>query len=97
MLDQAQDLVNRMKESKEIDFKNSWKLITFFIGGNDLCKSCKEEDRFTPNNYIDNLRKTLDYFKENLPKAFINLVLTLDVSGMSFMLHEKFHLKIYFK
>ena len=87
MLDQAQDLVNRMKESKEIDFKNSWKLITFFIGGNDLCKSCKEEDKFTPNNYIDNLRKTLDYFKENLPKAFINLVLTLDVSGTNFVLN----------
>jgi lysophospholipase L1-like esterase len=86
MFDQAQDLVNRMKDSKEIDFKNSWKLITFFIGGNDLCKSCKDEDKFTPNNYINNLRKTLGYFKENLPRAFINLVLTLDVSGLCLIL-----------
>jgi lysophospholipase L1-like esterase len=83
MLDQAQDLVDRMKDSKEIDFKNSWKLITFFIGGNDLCKSCKEEDKYTANNYIDNLKKTLDYLKESLPRAFINLVLTLDVSGLA--------------
>ena len=82
MYQQAVDLVNRMKASTQIDFRNSWKVITFFIGGNDLCKSCKDVPKYTPNNYIDNIRKTLDYFKANLPRAFINLVLTLDVTGI---------------
>mgnify|MGYP002790766067 FL=1 len=42
MLQQAKDLVNRMKTSDNIDFENSWKLITIFVGGNDLCHSCKK-------------------------------------------------------
>jgi hypothetical protein len=32
MLQQAQDLVSRMNNSDRIDFKNSWKLVTIFIG-----------------------------------------------------------------
>lgn len=42
MLDQARNLVNRMSRSNRIDFRRSWKLVTFFVGGNDLCKSCKD-------------------------------------------------------
>ena len=42
MLTQAKSLVNLMRQSSRIDFANSWKLVTFFVGGNDLCKSCKD-------------------------------------------------------
>jgi hypothetical protein len=37
---QAQLLVDRMNSSTRINFTTSWKLVTVFIGGNDLCKSC---------------------------------------------------------
>ncbi len=40
MLQQAKDLVARMRAST-IDFDNSWKLVTFFVGGNDLCRTCE--------------------------------------------------------
>ena len=42
MLQQAKDLVIRMQTSNKINFQTSWKLITLFVGGNDLCRSCKE-------------------------------------------------------
>ncbi len=41
MLEQAISLVNKIKNSNKVDFNKSWKLITMFVGGNDLCKSCK--------------------------------------------------------
>ena len=34
MYAQAVEMVARMKSSSVIDFRNSWKVITFFIGGN---------------------------------------------------------------
>lgn len=41
MYEQAISVVKNIKNSNKVDFQNSWKLITFFVGGNDLCKSCK--------------------------------------------------------
>ena len=82
MYDQVIEMVRRMKASTKIDFKNSWKLITFFIGGNDLCKSCKDINKYSPAKYMDNIKNTLDYMKANLPRTFVNLVLTLDVTGI---------------
>ena len=38
---QIQELVASMKSDNSINFNESWKLITLFIGGNDLCNSCK--------------------------------------------------------
>jgi hypothetical protein len=34
MYAQAVEMIARMKSSTIIDFRNSWKVITFFIGGN---------------------------------------------------------------
>ena len=81
MYEQAKDLVNRMRSSNRIDFQNDWKLITFFVGGNDLCKSCRDTIKYSSDNFVQNLQNTLDYFNQNLPKALVNLVVTLDVLG----------------
>jgi phospholipase B1 len=80
MLDQAKLLVSRVKSTVGVDFNNDWKLITFFIGGNDLCDVCNNPTKYNPDNFEKNLRETLDYFKANLPRALINLIMTLDVS-----------------
>jgi len=37
MYAQAQLLVSRIKADKNVNFAEDWKVITFFIGGNDLC------------------------------------------------------------
>lgn len=83
MLDQAKKLVARMRADPKVDFDNDWKLITFFIGGNDLCKYCKDRNKYTADNYISNLRATLYYFKDNLRRTFVNLVTSLDVRGIN--------------
>jgi phospholipase B1 len=41
MLDQAQNLIQRLQTDSRYDFDNDWKVITLFVGGNDLCASCR--------------------------------------------------------
>ena len=81
MLGQAKMLVSRIQNTiSSYNFENKWKLINFFIGGNDLCEAC-EKDRQTAKNFLQNIRETLDYFEANLKRTVVNLVLTLDVTG----------------
>ncbi|WP_411026910.1 SGNH/GDSL hydrolase family protein, partial [Salmonella sp. s55044] len=40
---QARTLVATMKDDPSIDFENDWKVVTLFIGGNDLCSWCDSE------------------------------------------------------
>lgn len=42
MLAQAKALVNKIKQTNSINFYEGWKLVTMFVGGNDLCKACKD-------------------------------------------------------
>ena len=42
---QAEKLVERMKKESNIDFENDWKVITIFVGGNDLCDFCDNKVR----------------------------------------------------
>lgn len=42
MPSQAMKLVERMKKDSNIDFNNDWKVITIFVGGNDLCEFCDD-------------------------------------------------------
>ena len=40
MLPQAKMLVDKLQATYGADLQNKWKLINFFIGGNDLCEAC---------------------------------------------------------
>ena len=41
MNSQAKELVTKMKATSGISFNKAWKLVTIFVGGNDLCNACK--------------------------------------------------------
>ena len=45
MPDQARDLVAKMKASRSVNMDRDWKMVTLFIGGNDLCDYCGKEVR----------------------------------------------------
>ena len=42
MVDQAQNLVQWIKDG-DYNFEEDWKVVTLFVGGNDLCASCRNE------------------------------------------------------
>jgi phospholipase B1, membrane-associated len=79
---QAQDLVLKAKSLKSINYTQDWKLITIFIGSNDLCGYCSNKTYYSAQNYVQNLKKGLDYLYNEMPRAFINLVPALNISDV---------------
>lgn len=84
---QARDLVSRMKAMKGIDFKNDWKLLTVWIGTDDLCQVCKNEDKFGAASFIKYMMRTLNYLRNEVPRLFVNLVPPMDISPL-YKLHQ---------
>ncbi|CAF3422780.1 unnamed protein product [Rotaria sp. Silwood1] len=85
MPNQAALLMDRMKTEKLCDWNNDWKVITLFIGGNDLCSFCEDPNitKHTPEQYLSYVRDTLDkLYEAPLPRTLVNLVLVLDVRGV---------------
>ncbi|UJR11322.1 hypothetical protein I4U23_015503 [Adineta vaga] len=98
MVDQADLLLDRLKNGKLCDWDNDWKMITFFIGGNDLCDFCTDMEKHDPANYIGWIRDTLDrLYNANLPRTLVNVVLILDVRPVRELKDGNFVCKILHK
>ncbi|AWP16316.1 putative phospholipase B1 membrane-associated [Scophthalmus maximus] len=79
MVRQVRVLVDKMKEDVRIDFHNDWKVITMFIGGNDLCDFCTDSVIFSPRNVASRIRQALDILHSEVPRAIVNLIELLDI------------------
>ncbi|KAM4713138.1 phospholipase B1, membrane-associated-like [Anableps anableps] len=79
---QVHALVNRMKTDTNINFESDWKLITVFVGGNDLCAYCKNSLQLSVKNYIRFLRESLDYLHTKVPRALVNLVEPIHITPL---------------
>ncbi|XP_055478031.1 phospholipase B1, membrane-associated [Psammomys obesus] len=79
---QAQKLVSLMKADKTINFQEDWKIITVFIGGNDLCSSCNNQLHFSPQNFTENIKKALDILHAELPRTFVNMVEMIEIIAL---------------
>jgi phospholipase B1 len=98
MVEQADLLLDRLRNEKLCDWNNDWKLITFFIGGNDLCDFCKDLTKHDPANFIGWIRDTLDrLYNANLPRTLVNLVLVLDVRPTKELAQHNFVCKTLYK
>jgi len=80
---QVVELVRRIKDLP--GSQNQWKLITLFIGGNDLCKYCNNKKQYTAENYVRLIKESLDYLKANLSHVYVNLVQTMPVQNINLM------------
>ncbi|XP_022094731.1 phospholipase B1, membrane-associated-like [Acanthaster planci] len=70
---QARKLIERMRSDAFVDIDHDWKLVTLFIGGNDLCRQCKNPERFSPENYVANVEEAIQILSE-IPRMFVNVV-----------------------
>uniref|UniRef100_A0A8C8WM43 Phospholipase B1, membrane-associated n=1 Tax=Panthera leo TaxID=9689 RepID=A0A8C8WM43_PANLE len=86
---QARRLVDLMKNDTKINFQEDWKIITLFIGGNDLCEFCSDLVHYSPQNFTDNIRKALDILHAEVPRAFVNLVNVLEIINLRELYQEK--------
>ncbi|XP_077416084.1 phospholipase B1, membrane-associated isoform X1 [Vanacampus margaritifer] len=79
VVEQVRALVDIMKNDTRIDFYNDWKVITMFIGGNDICDFCSDTVNFSPRNVAERIRRALDILHKEVPRALVNLVELLDI------------------
>jgi len=61
---------------------NSWKVLTLFIGANNLCDLCNDYIANGAPCYARYLEQTLDWIGDNIPRVFVNVILTLDVAQL---------------
>eukprot|EP00002_Diphylleia_rotans_P024870 TRINITY_DN490_c0_g2_i1.p1 TRINITY_DN490_c0_g2~~TRINITY_DN490_c0_g2_i1.p1 ORF type:complete len:434 (-),score=83.84 TRINITY_DN490_c0_g2_i1:97-1398(-) len=79
---QATELVNKLRDSRNgVDFNNDWKVITYFIGANNLCRYCRDTNRDSAANFASNVRKALDTLAQ-IPRTIVNLVGVVDVTKL---------------
>ncbi|KAJ8289605.1 hypothetical protein GJAV_G00003270 [Gymnothorax javanicus] len=78
---QVRNLIAALERSKEVDFANDWKLVTLFVGGNDLCQYCLDRASLSPQNYSNHLRESLDLLY-TVPRVLVNIVEILQISGL---------------
>jgi len=83
MLDQAQELVRTVRQMGMEHFRNDWKLITTYVGTNDICSlSCLHGDEVGADYWVNNITIALDYLKDNLPRTLVNLVQLMNIGEM---------------
>jgi len=81
---QAETLVEHLKNSPDkVDFEKDWKVITIFVGGNDLCDYHMKPGMYEPHQFTQSLQEALDVLHKEVPRAFVNLVETIDVSVLN--------------
>eukprot|EP01012_Entosiphon_sulcatum_P050897 TRINITY_DN69861_c0_g1_i1.p1 TRINITY_DN69861_c0_g1~~TRINITY_DN69861_c0_g1_i1.p1 ORF type:complete len:415 (-),score=85.21 TRINITY_DN69861_c0_g1_i1:64-1308(-) len=65
-------------------FKNAWKVLTIFIGSNNLCWICPcnncNQKRHETALVKSQIAETLQYLQQNVPRLFVNLMLPIDTS-----------------
>nr|XP_019953033.1 PREDICTED: phospholipase B1, membrane-associated-like [Paralichthys olivaceus] len=76
---QVQALIKAMREDKKVNFENDWKLVTIFVGGNDLCHYCVDQNNLSPKNYSHNLMIGLDMLHKEVPRLLVNVVEILEI------------------
>ncbi|XP_068574153.1 phospholipase B1, membrane-associated-like isoform X2 [Cebidichthys violaceus] len=79
---QVRRLIDTMKNDSTVDFENDWKLVTLFIGGNDLCQYCNDRASLSPQNYSLHLMTSLDMLYKEVPRAIVNVVEILEIEGL---------------
>lgn len=77
----------KLYNSKYKDFKDEWKLITLFIGANNVCLLCTPPITKLPGKadadvFESNVRHVLDRIRNEIGTSFINLVGLFNVSSV---------------
>jgi len=80
MLSQAQWLAASLRANTKINFTADWKVLTIWIGSNNLCDVCDEPADNNADDFERHVTAALDYLYTNVPRLFVNLLQNLDVS-----------------
>eukprot|EP01113_Clastostelium_recurvatum_P044957 TRINITY_DN764_c0_g1_i2.p1 TRINITY_DN764_c0_g1~~TRINITY_DN764_c0_g1_i2.p1 ORF type:complete len:389 (-),score=66.10 TRINITY_DN764_c0_g1_i2:70-1236(-) len=69
-------LLTQLKNNKQINMASDWKMMTIFIGANDLCSTCPPNGTLTAttaDQFEAQMRSTLEIIRTNIPRVFVSL------------------------
>jgi len=66
----------------KINWQQDWKLLTIFLGANNLCNVCTGRPDSLPDKFEENLRLMLTNIEQRIPRVFVNLVGIFNISGV---------------
>ncbi|XP_023133127.2 phospholipase B1, membrane-associated [Amphiprion ocellaris] len=79
---QIRHMIDTMKNDATVDFQNDWKLVTIFIGGNDLCQYCNDRATLSAQNYSNHMMASLDLLYQEVPRVIVNVLEILEIEGL---------------
>jgi len=82
MLSQVNVVLDKLKKDPAYKFESSWKVITIFIGANNLCDVCDDYEKHSPAKYSQAIEDALDRIKATIPRVFVSLVPSVDVTRL---------------
>nr|XP_057947324.1 phospholipase B1, membrane-associated [Doryrhamphus excisus] len=80
--EQVRRLIDKMKNDTTVDFEKDWKLVTLFIGGNDLCQYCNDRASLSPQNFSHHMMTSLDMLYKEVPRTIVNILEILQIEGL---------------
>jgi hypothetical protein len=64
----------------KVDFKNDWKMMTVFIGANNICPSCTNRTDVTPEYFERMMDFVVNKIYTQIPRTYVNIVLLFNIS-----------------
>ncbi|EDV31910.1 uncharacterized protein Dana_GF15578 [Drosophila ananassae] len=78
---QARVLIDLMRRDPKVDMKRHWKLLTIYVGNNDICSDMCHWDR--PEDFLkqheNDLRQAFRLLRDHVPRLLINLVVVPNI------------------
>ena len=72
---QVDYIISELKSDRykfQVDFNNDWKLITLFVGADNVCSSCRNTTTSQPDYMGTQLNNVLAQIEQQIPRVFVN-------------------------
>jgi len=77
-----------------VDMENDWKMLTIFIGANDVCGACHDDPDSQPDFYYNKLNDVLQQVYEGIPRTFVNIVTMFNISQVYTISHTSEYCRV---
>ncbi|SPP86039.1 phospholipase B1, membrane-associated [Drosophila guanche] len=78
---QARVLIELLRRDPHVDMKRHWKLLTVYVGNNDICSDlCHwDEPQALLDQHASDLRQAFRLLRDNVPRLLINLIVVPNI------------------
>jgi phospholipase B1 len=74
MVSQVDYLEAAIRRMPRADIENDWKVLTLWVGGNNICSVCLGKPEDSPSAFEAALDRALQRLRQRIPRVFVNLI-----------------------